>query len=1376
MKTDKTGRIELGALTGIVSITANGPQGNAHTWNIGPDLHSYTQLLHGRIGEAITVPFLPQSGGELSPSEVSLLEVRGGTFSSNRFSAIKFRDGLLSLEGLPAGDYDLLLKTTGAQIRVRITEGERQGTYVIGPARTLETRRLAPLQIASIEKQADALVVRLSNVSKFARVHVFATRFNPEYAAYDNLSRVRAPEPYVFSPSAVQTIYVTGRNIGDEYSYILNRQHAPKLPGNMLERPSFLLNPWAVRDTQTGEQVATGGDDFRREGAPAPSAAERPNAMADAARVAGGNFSNLDFLAHTSAVLVNLLPDEQGVIKIPLDDLGPHQNIVVAAIDPLNTTVRTVALDEQEVLVIDQRLQNSLDPAQHFTQQKQISVVTPAQPFVLADIATSRFEAYDSLAKVFGLYKTLSNDPKLAEFAPLLTWPQMTPEERKAFYSKNASHELSFFLAKKDPEFFKTVIKPYLANKRDKTFLDHWLLEDDVSEWVQPWRFQQLNVVERILLSQRIAGERPATGRHVLELYRLLPPNPDRFLQLFDTAVKGTELSTGDELGVRAGLQELNKLAEAKGGAMGVPMFGRAPAPVAASSPAPGGMPGTMGGSAPAGMRRAAKAEAGEKAAAENRAKKPASRERQLARDGKSADKAKGDARFKESADEAPMDASGEVALFDDAIVDRESLRALYRQPEKTREWAENNYHHLTIDQQTAGLVTVNAFWRDYANHDPAQPFQSRNLAEASRNFPEMMLALAILDLPFTSPKHETKFDGAQMTLTPGAPLVVYHEEIRAAKVNDQTAKILVGQTYFKNGERHMQVDGEQVDKYVSEEFLIHTVYGCQVVVTNPNSSRQKLSVLLQIPQGAIPVLNGKPTKTVFMTLEPYHTQTLDYYFYFPIAGQFPHFPVQVARNEEVVAFAAPFTMNVVDKPTRIDTKSWDYISQFGTPEEVLAFLNANNVAALNLDRIAWRMHDAKFFETATKLLASRHVYNQTLWSYGVKHNAVGPIREFLQHTDNLVNECGCRLNSKLLSIDPVLRRQYEHLEYKPLVNARAHALGKRRQIVNDRFHSQYHRWLEQAAYDRELSNDDRTAATYYLLLQDRVEEAREMFAQVKPDALATRMQYDYCAAYLDFFNDEPKQARAIALKYADHPVDRWRNTFATIVAQLDEAEGKDAKAIDPLDRNQQQGALAATEPTFEFQVEAKQIALNYSNLDQVRVNYYLMDVELLFSRNPIVQQFRGQFSAIKPNKSELVILRIGEGADAKPGSGAKQIAIPADLRNKNILVEVIGAGQTRTQAYYSHSLSVQVIENYGQVRVTQATTAKPVAKAYVKVYAQLANGQVKFYKDGYTDLRGRFDYASLSTNDLDGAAKFSILILSDDHGAVVREATPPKR
>ena len=68
------------------------------------------------------------------------------------------------------------------------------------------------------------------------------------------------------------------------------------------------------------------------------------------------------------------------------------------------------------------------------------------------------------------------------------------------------------------------------------------------------------------------------------------------------------------------------------------------------------------------------------------------------------------------------------------------------------------------------------------------------------------------------------------------------------------------------------------------------------------------------------------------------------------------------------------------------------------------------------------------------------------------------------------------------------------------------------------------------------------------------------------------------------------------------------------------------------------------------------------------------------------------------------------------------------------------------------------------------------MAKAYVKVYARGTDGRVKFYKDGYTDLRGRFDYTSLNTNEIDRVSRLAILILSPVHGAVVREAAPPKR
>ena len=1377
LKTNAAGRVDLGRLTDIVSITAETPENTRQTWDLRGDAHTYFQTIHGKVGDPIVVPFLnrttamPAAGSVAKPTrdELSLLEVRNDVYVADRFEHISLKDGLVVLNKLPAGDYDLLLKSTGTQMRIRVTDGPKLSGFVLGNVRQLELPRLAPLQIESITPADDGLSIKLKNATKFTRVHVFASRYVPEYDVFKKLSSVRGTEPYVFQQTPAKSIYLTGRNIGDEYRYIIDRKYAMKFPGNTLERPSLLLNPWAVRTTETGEQQAAGGDDFRAAGAAPMSSSLRSDAAGVESRTPGAtNLSNLDFLAQGSVILTNLIPDDAGVVKIEKDEIGPHQHIHVVAVDPVNTTYRSVSLPEPKTEFLDLRLLiGGLDPKGHFTQQKQISIVPVGQTFTLHDITTSKFEAYDSLSRVYGLYATLSQDPKLIEFSFILNWPNLKLEEKRALYSKHASHELSFFLFKKDPEFFQTVIKPYLANKKDLTFIDRFLLEDNLSEYLQPWQYQQLNIVERILLAQRLKDERPHASRHVSDLYALLPPNTENFIRLFETAVKRSSLETSDEFGFKAAGDRLSERAILADSLV---------EEQAANAPAP---PALMLGRAvlPESGERFKKQVAEKEVLAKGFGGAKRTERRRLSAGTTAADKSSVDVDGDGVPNYSDESRSGKDSLFFDAP-EGVQLRQLYRKLDQTLEWAENNYHHLTIDQQHAGLVTVNAFWKDFAQHDPAGPFLSRNLAEASRNFPEMLLALAVLDLPFEAPKHDTKFDGAKMTLTPGGPIVVFHEEIKPSAAADGSTKVLVSQNFFRYGDRTRLEAGEQVDKFVTDEFLRQVVYGCQVVVTNPTSTRQKLNVLLQIPVGAIPVLNSRETQTIHVSLEPYHTQTLDYHFYFSAAGQFAQFPVHVARNEALIASTAAVTLNVVDKPTKVDTGSWDYISQFGSTDDVLTFLDKNNVDSVNLDRIAWRMHDPKVFIAVLEKLSQRHVYHNTLWSYALKHNIPVRAREYLMHSEQIVNTCGGRLTSTLLTIDPVARRTFEHLEYKPLVNARAHSLGKRRQILNDRFHHQYHQTLHQLSYERKLDDNDLLAVTYYLLLQDRIEEALATFAQVNVDKVSTKMQYDYCAAYLDFFTDDHQKARRIAEKYADHPVDRWRQTFAAIGAQLDEAEGKDTKLVSDEDRNQQQTQLAATEPNFDFTVEAKQIKLDSQNLKSARINFYEMDVELLFSRNPFVQHFSGQFSSIKPNRSEDVTLEEGQNA-AEAGRGkqlTKLIRLPAELDNKNVLVEIVGAGQTKTQAYYSHSLTVQVIENYGQVKVAHQTTGKPVPKAYVKVYAQMADGSVKFYKDGYTDLRGRFDFASLNTNALDVATKFSILILSDEFGALVREANPPKR
>lgn len=1363
LQTDAAGRVMLGELPGVEELSVSSP-GTGNTadavnrqWNLLRDWHSVLEQVHAGVGTVIQVPYMG-SAREVTPAAFALFACCGSQVPQNRQSgtirrqdwlkAVTLKDGFLELAGLPAGDYELLLKETGEAIAVRVGAGDLRRGYVVGASRMLQVRNQAPLQIVAVDVAAESLRLRLANVTAATRVHLTATRFLPEFSLSDAMAAAVTAGVQVIRLPQVESVFVSGRDIGDEYRYILERKYAQKLPGNMLQRPGLLLNPWALRTTETDTyEVKAGSTPLRLEGLYGGRASSRRDEAVDIrglpdSREGERMRSCLDYLAQPGVLLANLVPDKDGVVTVPRQALGNGQHLRIVAVNPDNVVRRDIALGAMKLTVRDLRLAQSADPAAHFSEQKQVTRLLPQQKLEIKDAATAKVEAYTTVADVYRLYTALSHDPALAEFSFITTWNTLKPAEQREKYAKYACHELNFFLYKKDPAFFETVVQPYLRNKKDKTVLDKWLIGDDLRAFLEPWAYGRLNIAERVLLGQRIAAEKAAAAQHIKDLLALLPPDLERRNTLFLTAVQSSAL---DASAARAVLGRAST-APGETESESLDVAGSANAGPAAAAPAPPAVAEAKKAAAPGAM--------------------PPAKLR--------------------SKDQAARKAAEVSATDDDGVADTEEsvvaggrardasrradVRQLFRQTDKTQEWAENNYWQRPQAEANAGLVTVNAFWLDAARHPGDSPFLSAHFAEASRNFTEMMFAMALLDLPFAAPAPEVVRNGAAATLTAKTPGVVFHQEIKPAVAAPNTPPVLVNQNFFRASDRYREENGEKVDKYVSDEFLGQVLYGCQVAVTNPTSARQKLEVLLQVPQGSVPACGSQYTRSLPVALEPYATITQDYYFYFPQAGQFPHFPVHVARNGALVAAAAPVTLKVVDKPTRVDTASWDFVSQDGTPEDVLAFLARENPNRLNLERIAWRLRDPAFFGKVIDLLTRRHVYSQKLWAYGLLHRQPVAIREFLAHEDAFAAQCGASLASPLLTIDPVVRGSYQHLEYSPLVNTRAHQVGKRRQILNSSLLEQYQAFMNVLAYRAQLTDADCLDVTYYLLLQDRVEDARRFFARVDPKKAGLHLQYDYLQVYLDFYSKEHKLARALAQKYSDYPVDRWRHLFREALVQLDEIEGvgKPVGVTDKESRDQQQAQLAATEPALDFTVEARQFTINYQNLAECRVNYYFMDVELLFSRNPFVQQGGSQFSYVQPNRSDTLKLPAGKATTS--------VELPAELKNANVLIELRAAGLRKAQVCFANSLTLQVVENYGQVRVISQKGNVPLPQVYVKVYARGRNGEVKFFKDGYTDLRGRFDYASVSTNALDDVERLAILVLSDTDGAVIREVAPPKQ
>jgi hypothetical protein len=388
------------------------------------------------------------------------------------------------------------------------------------------------------------------------------------------------------------------------------------------------------------------------------------------------------------------------------------------------------------------------------------------------------------------------------------------------------------------------------------------------------------------------------------------------------------------------------------------------------------------------------------------------------------------------------------------------------------------------------------------------------------------------------------------------------------------------------------------------------------------------------------------------------------------------------------------------------------------------------------------------------------------LWSYGIRHNDADVTGEYLRHQDGFLNSCGLALESPLVTIEPVVRHTYQQIEYSPLFNARAHQWGKRREILNPHLAGQYLQFLRVLGDKPRLDDADWMSVTYYLLLQDRIGDALASFERVSPERLPMRIQYDYMRAYLDFFTPGTAVASEIAERYRNYPATRWQKLFANVRNQLAEVEGADVAQVDPENREQRQAELASKEPALDLEVEARRVTLRYKNIESAEIRYYEMDVEFLFSTHPFVQQGSGSFAFIQPNHSETRRLMAGKAELA--------FDLPQQFLNSNVLIEVRSGGLIRRKAYYANSLAVQWVENYGQLKVTHAKSGKPLPAVYVKVFARMPGGKVQFYKDGYTDLRGRFDYTSLSAKQARGAERFSVLVLSDEQGAVIRELAPP--
>lgn len=389
--------------------------------------------------------------------------------------------------------------------------------------------------------------------------------------------------------------------------------------------------------------------------------------------------------------------------------------------------------------------------------------------------------------------------------------------------------------------------------------------------------------------------------------------------------------------------------------------------------------------------------------------------------------------------------------------------------------------------------------------------------------------------------------------------------------------------------------------------------------------------------------------------------------------------------------------------------------------------------------------------------------------------------------------------------------------------------------ILNKSAREFYQSLCQRLGHFAALNGKHLLVLTHFMLVFNRTEDALSLFARLqalpasKKAGVEHSVQYDYVDAYLDLFrvseDDEAafSAARRNVAKHKTHPHARWRERFVRLgefVAEYDHyqtqkskqataAYGRSTVAVATTDVSQ-----AGVPRTRMLQVKLDasatedKLELTSQHLGMCEVSFYPVDVEFMFSSEPF-----GTFSDAAASSSSLLLIQprehlrvvlddatlprpsVGEsnnGQEKEEENAATvttEVQIPAALRRQQMMIRVRESVESRQiesvaapidlmRPYFNSSLQVDVMKQTGLLQVFNA--GLPVARCYVKVFAKVSGGtssrakKAQFYKDGYTDLLGKFDYVGVNGELISRVERFSILVSHAACGASVHEVEPP--
>jgi len=1403
--TDRNGLFTLGKLENVLRVRVK-PRNrqfflDEKTFNLLQNVVNVPSRICAKEGTAIRIPFSSARAGA-----APVMHIFDERHSSDISKAASYKNGYVVVEKLPPGDYCVYIEDVlSATVNLHISGGAvfdcHLGQYVLSNSRILQLSEETPLQIVDVNPGGDAedMKITLSGFNNKTRCHVIVTSLLPTFTAYASLSApIRYPDVIDFVSLATST-YTQTAKCDAEFMYILNRNKKKfeRYNGNNLYAPSLLFGRLAPPQAQP---IAAQE--------PTPPPAQHVHSLfksryddvlqeSFAADIANAiDTSNVEFLPQSSLVFSNLRPDAQGVIAVPHFKKTDFRCVQIIATDDDNTALLNHVLSNAapigaDMPTTDVRLNDTAAfPAnKHFSPQRKIVCLNQGESRQIEDFTSANYVPLEKLSALFDLYSGLSAETSVSaykefeKFRPLTRWNALSETEKLAFYDQYQCNELSYFLFKRDKAFFEATVKVVLQNKIFKNFMDLWLLDDSqrLAEYENDWYlFSTLNTFEQILLCSKSKdkdGLVKQTLKSIEESAALIERNP------------------ADDDRIFAGAQYRNR----------VDLMAAADAVAAANDDGDDAKDAVDGN-----YRVRVDRVAEEKDAA----------------DASKFSIASASFFFKFSGGGGDEDAKDGGFNFDNF--------------DETLMYEEHEWFNVPVSQNSPALIQATRFWKDFAIYllqdGGKSSFLSIWVGHACSNVNEMLLSLAVTDLalearePSIARARTAAVNSGQVTLTAeDAPAILFLEELVESTLVAST--VSVHSNYFDPLDPTEILHGEKVDKFVVGTFETRRTYGCRSVITNVSSVEQTVELLLQIPSGAVAVHESYQTKSKTIKLAPYQTETETFYFYFPAPSEkdksFACFPVHVNKNGRSISYALDerlVRMQVYDAgdeqiqkvKTSANKNSWEFITNraSGTAKDILTFLESNARAyEVDLGKLSSRLaSNAKFFDEVTAVLKKREIYDERVWRYALVADKGGKeLCEFLTQKDAFLDYMYPCFESAHLSYNPFDRHRWCLSEFAPLISSRTHCDGQI-QALSDRFLNAYGEFLYLSAFRSDSVDSigvvDKIVFTQFLLYQERVAEAKRLFGTIaEKDAKSIApFFFDYIKSYLMIYDGDQTVLQSIlmtcmswkAKPFPANLIRLWED-LERIVKEVETPEIVanvfDAQFIAE-ERNQRSPFV---DFSFYTKGDSKRVIdISYRNLSACTVNYYSIDLELLFSEAPFESgdhKLTELVDLIYANERVAVTLPKDGAALAAPdkkykvrdGNAHHFVEIAKNYEGTNVIIEVVATAKTTEKSVTPQTVRAVHPLNYntfsvqfdqrglGQCRVVYndkkdpKSLKKPIAGAYVKVYSKNATtGKAEFYKDGYTDICGRFNYKKLSTNQLANSCQMSMFVQTPNNGCNV--------